>query len=397
MGAEHGLYLTREEERILDGEHGWASQICMKILVKLGELFDATKLIPINSAHVSGVSYKTLGDASVEFLEALANAGGKAKVKATLNPQSFDMEYLRKRLGESLWLKQLNVIRHFEKMWFQQSFTCTPYYLETPRQGSHLAWAESSAVVYANSVLKAWTNREGGPSALAAAIIGKTPDHGVHKPENRRPTVLVKLETRLRSEIEFGALGIFLGKTLEDKIPAILGLKNASKEDLKQLGAALASAGMANMFHLGEKSAELRELEEVSVEVADIRRTIENLTTSSKANPDLVFVGCPHCSLKEIREIADMLGGRKVKEGMELWVCTSRFVKEKAKKYVEKLEKSGCRVITDTCAVVTWTEKLGIKTIMTNSAKTAHYAPTLNKAEAILASLRKCLNTALKG
>jgi len=209
--------LTKEEERILDGEHGWASQICMKILVKLGELFDATKLIPINSAHVSGVSYKTLGDASVEFLDALANAGGKAKVKATLNPQSFDMEYLRKRLGESLWLKQLNVIRHFEKMGFQQSFTCTPYYLETPRQGSHLAWAESSAVVYANSVLKAWTNREGGPSALAAAIIGKTPDHGVHKPENRRPTVLVKLETRLRSEIEFGALGIFLGKTLETK------------------------------------------------------------------------------------------------------------------------------------------------------------------------------------
>jgi len=151
------------------------------------------------------------------------------------------------------------------------------------------------------------------------------------------------------------------------------------------------------MFHLGEKSAELRELEEVSVEVADIRRTIENLTTSSKANPDLVFVGCPHCSLKEVREIADMLGGRKVKEGMELWVCTSRFVKEKAKEYVEKLEKSGCRVITDTCAVVTWTEKLGIKTIMTNSAKTAHYAPTLNKAEAILASLRKCLNTALEG
>jgi predicted aconitase len=369
----------------------------MKILVKLGELFGATKLIPISSAHVSGVSYKTLGDAPVEFLEALADAGGKTKVKATLNPQSFDAKYLRKKLGESLWLKQLNAIKHFEKMGFQQSFTCTPYYLEKPRQNSHLAWAESSAVVYANSVLGAWTNREGGPSALASAIIGKTPDYGVHKPENRLPTVLVKLETPLKSEIEFGALGIFLGETLGDKIPAISGLKNASQECLKQLGAAVASAGMTNMFHFSEKSAEVREMEKISVEAVDIKQTIENLTTSSKATPDLVFIGCPHCSLKEVREVANILGDRKVKEGMELWVCTSRFIKEKAKKHVKKLEKSGCHVITDTCAVVTWTDKLGIKTIMTNSAKTAHYAPTLNKAETTLAPLQKCLNTALKG
>jgi predicted aconitase len=369
----------------------------MTILVKLGELFGATKLIPINSAHVSGVSYKTISDAPIEFLEALANAGGKAKVKATLNPQSFDTQYLRKRLGKDLWLKQLNVFRHFEKMGFQQSFTCTPYYLEKPRRDSHLAWAESSAVVYANSVLNTWTNREGGPSALAAAIIGKTPDYGVHTPENRHPTVLVKLETQLKSEIEFGALGIFLGKALEDKIPAILGLKSASRECLKQLGAALASAGMVNMFHFGEKSAETRELEKISVEAVDIKRTIEKFTTSSEATPNLVFIGCPHCSLKEVGEVANMLGNRKVKKDMELWVCTSRFVKEKAKKYVEKLEKSGCKVITDTCAVVTWTEKLGIKTIMTNSAKTAHYAPTLNKAETILAPIKKCLNTALEG
>ncbi|MEM3752895.1 MAG: aconitase X catalytic domain-containing protein [Candidatus Bathyarchaeia archaeon] len=391
------MYLTKEEERVLAGEYGWVNQTCMKILVKLGELFGATKLIPISSAHVSGVSYKTLGDAPVEFLEALADAGGKAKVTATLNPQSFDTEYLRKKLGESLWLKQLSAIKHFEKMGFQQSFTCTPYYLKKPRQNSHLAWAESSAVVYANSVLEAWTNREGGPSALAAAIIGKTPDYGMHKPENRFPTVLVKLKTQLKSEIEFGALGIFLGETLGDKIPAILGLKNASQECLKQLGAALASAGMVNMFHFSEKYAETRKMETIGVEVSDIKRTIENLTTSSEAAPDLVFIGCPHCSLKEVKEVANMLGNRKVKEGIELWVCTSRFVKEKAKRYVEKLEKSGCRVITDTCAVVTWTDKLGIKTIMTNSAKTAHYAPTLNKAETILAPLEKCLNTALKG
>ncbi|MEM3823520.1 MAG: aconitase X catalytic domain-containing protein, partial [Candidatus Bathyarchaeia archaeon] len=306
------MYLTKEEERILDGEHGWVNQICMKILVKLGELFNATKLIRINSAHVSGVSYKTLGDAPVEFLEALANSGGKVKVKATLNPHSLDMEYFRKRLCEDIWLKQLKVLNIFEKMGFQRSFTCTPYYLKKPRRGSHLAWAESSAVVYANSVLEAWTNREGGPSALAAAIIGKTPNYGVHKPENRRPTVLVKLETQLKNEIEFGALGIFLGKALREEIPAILDLENASKENLKQLGAALASAGMANMFHFGEKLGDARKLEKITVETADIKNTIESLTTFSEAKPDLVFIGCPHCSIKEIIKISNMLGKRKV-------------------------------------------------------------------------------------
>jgi len=391
------MQLTKEEEHIYEGEHGWANQVCMKILVRLGELFNATKLIPISSAHVSGVSYKTLGDAPTEFLEALGSAGGKAKVKATLNPQSFDMEYLCRRLSEDVRKKQLSVLKQFEKMGFTQSLTCTPYYLEMPQQGSHLAWAESSAVVYANSVLNAWTNREGGPSALAAAIIGKTPDYGVHKAENRQPKVLVTLETPPKNEIEIGALGICLGEVLEDKIPMIQGLKDASRDDLKQLGAALASTGMVNMFYLDNAPIEKREIEKITIETKEIKRTIENLSTSSKLKPDLVFLGCPHCSLNEIKQIADLIKNRKVKSGTELWVCTSRYIKRKAGEYVEKIERSGGHVITDACAVVTWTDKLGIKTIMTNSAKTAHYAPTLNKAETTFVPLKKCLNAAIKG
>lgn len=391
------MYLTKEEEHIYEGEYGWASQTCMKILVRLGELFDATKLIPIGSAHVSGVSYKTLGDAPAEFLEALANAGGKAKVKATLNPQSLDKEYLRKKLPANLRKKQLNILNQFEKMGFTESLTCTPYYLEKPKKGSHLAWAESSAVVYANSVLGAWTNREGGPSALAAAIIGKTPDYGMHRAENRKPNILVNVETQLQNDVGFGALGILLGKILEDKIPIIQGLQNATKENLKQLGAALASTGMVNMFYRGDAHSKTNEIEKISVEAKDIKQTIENLSTASKPKPDMVFLGCPHCSLKEIKQIANLIGNRKLKDGVEFWVCTSRFIKEKTEKYVEKIEESGGHVLTDTCAVVTWTDKLGIKTIMTNSAKTAYYAPTLNKAETILAPLKQCLKTALKG
>jgi len=391
------MYLTKEEEHIYDGEFGWANQICMKILVRLVELFNATRLIPINSAHVSGVSYKTLGDAPSDFLEGLANADAKVKVKATLNPQSFDREYLYKKLPPDLRQKQSDIMTYFEKMGFTESLTCTPYYLENPKRGSHLAWAESSAVVYTNSVIGAWTNREGGPSALAAAIIGKTPDYGMHKAENRQPKALVKLEKQLQSEVEFGALGIFLGKILEDKILIIQDLQNASEDNLKQLGAALASTGMVNMFCRENRGIKFNEIEKINVETKDIKQTIENLTTTSTQEPDLVFVGCPHCSLNEIKQVAELIGSRKVKDGTEFWVCTSRHIKEKARKYVEKIEKSGGHVLTDTCAVVTWTDKLGIKTIMTNSAKTAHYAPTLNKAETILAPLKECLKTAFKG
>ncbi|MDI6691527.1 MAG: aconitase X catalytic domain-containing protein [Candidatus Bathyarchaeota archaeon] len=391
------MHLTKEEERIYDGEFCWANQVCMKILVRLGELFKAKKLIPISSSHVSGVSYKTLGDAPTEFLEALAKANAKVKVKSTLNPQSLDCNFLCKRLPSDLYEKQMNVLNCFEKMGFTSSLTCTPYYLEKPKKDVHLAWAESSAVVYANSVLGAWTNREGGPSALAAAIIGKTPDYGMHQAENRQPKVLVKLEKPLLDDVEFGALGIFLGKILKDEIPIIQGLEKASKDNLKQLGAALATAGMTNMFYHKLPRIKTEKIEKISVQTSDLKRTIEKLTTTSTKTPDLIFVGCPHCSLNEIRQIAKLIGSRKIRKETEFWVCTSRHIKEKAIKHVKKIERNGGHVLTDTCAVVTWTEKLGIKTIMTNSAKTAHYVPTLNKAQTILAPLKECIKKACEG
>ena len=388
--------MTREEEQTYDGEFGWANQVCMRILVRLGELFNATKLIPISSAHVSGVSYKTLGDAPIEFLKSLADADGKAKVKATLNPQSFSPEYLGKKLPKNIREKQFTILEQFERMGFTRSLTCTPYYLHRPEAGSHLAWAESSAVVYANSVLGARTNREGGPSALAAAIIGKTPDYGMHKAENREPTILVNVEKPLQNETEFGALGIHLGEILGDKIPSIHGLKNASEDSLKQLSAALASTGMANMFRRDARS-EKRGIEKVNVEARDIKRAMEGLSTATRQEADLVFIGCPHCSLDEIKQVASHVEGKKVKPRTECWVCTSRHIMRNAADYVKIIEKAGAHVLPDMCTIVSWTEMLGISTIMTNSAKTAYYAPTLNKAKTILVPLEECLKTAFKG
>jgi predicted aconitase len=386
------VYLTKEEEKVYDGEYGWANQVVMKILVRLGDLFAATKLIPIKSAHISGVSYKTLGDAPIDFLEALANAGAKAQVPSTLNPSSLDFDYLAKNFPKKYRTQQLSITSFYEKMGVKPVFTCTPYYISKPQPDSHLAWAESSASVYANSVLECWTNREGGPSALAAALIGKTPNYGVHQAENRQADVQVKVEDKPRNQMEFGALGIHVGKLLKNKIPVFEGLPNYTNDCLKQLGAGLASSGMSTMFRYKEPYAE-RKLETVSIETKDIENTVERLSTTWEA-PDLIFVGCPHCSLNEVRNVAQALEGKKVREDTKLWVCTSRYVKGKAEKYVKIIEKAGGNVLCDTCAVVTWINKLGIDAVMTNSAKTAYYAPTLNKVNVRLASLNQCVNTA---
>lgn len=388
------MYLTPEEEKVYDGKEGWARQVCMKILVRLGDLYGATRLIPVKSAHISGVSYKTLGDAPIDFLEDLVKAGGKAQVPATLNPSSFDPDYLIKRFSLERQEKQQYILALYKKMGVKPVLTCTPYYLDEPQPGWHLAWSESSATVYANSVLGAKTNREGGPSALAAALIGKTPDYGLHQIENRQPNVLVKVETPLANEAEFGALGIYMGKLLEDKIPVFEGLSNCSNEDLKQLGAGLASSGMVSLFYY-KKPAETIELDKISVEKKAIKNTIENLSTASPSKtPDLIFIGCPHCSFNELKNVATAIKGRKVKDKTELWVCTSQRIKEKAWNHVNQIEKSGGHVLCDTCAVVTWVKQLGINSIVTNSAKTAHYAPTLNKVDVTLTPLSQCIEFA---
>jgi len=385
------MYLTKEEEKIFDGEHGWAYEISMKILVRLGDLFGATQLIPIKSAHISGVSYKTMGD-SVDFLDALVRAGGKAQAPATLNPSSFDLEYLVKKVPWEYREGQLRIINLYKKMGFESTLTCTPYYISKPRRGWHLAWSESSAVMYANTVLRSWTNREGGPSALAAALIGKTPNYGMHQAENRQPNILIKVESNPVNETEFGALGIHIGKFLKEKIPLFTGLSSYTKEDLKQLGAGMATTGMTSMFHYDELPQK-RDLETVSVEPKDLKNTIENLSTISEA-PNLIFIGCPHCSLKEIQNAAEYLKGKKVKTGTELWICISGHVKGKAKKYVDIIEKAGGHVLCDTCPIVAWTKNLGIDTVMTNSAKAAYYAPTYNEVGVTLAPLRQCIDKA---
>ena len=388
------MHLTRQEELMLDGEYGWACQICMQILVKLGELYGATRLIPVSSAHISGVSYKTVGDAAIDFLKEIAEKGAKTKTFSTLNPSSID-KHLINRLPKSLVGKQVEILELYKRIGTVSSLSCTPYYEYVPARNSNLAWAESSAVVYANSVLEAWTNREGAPSALASAIIGKTPNYGVHQPENRKPNIMIDVLFQPRNEVEYGALGYYVGGIVKDKIPVVKGLRKATLDELKQFGAALASSGMASMFHYKREPENIKELEVVAVERKEVEATIERLS-SSKFKPDMIFIGCPHCSLQEIEKLAGLIQGKKLKNKIEFWICTSKYIKNKAKEYIKIIESSGAKVLTDTCAVVTWTDKLGIKKIATNSVKAAHYLPTMNNAEVLLASMEECVKIAYK-
>jgi len=391
------VYLSKEEERIYEGEEGWANQIAMKILVKLGDLFEADRLIPIDSAHISGVSYKTIGDAAIEFIEALAKAGAKSKVKSTANPAGIDYNHLEEMVKiPKLHEKQARIIDLYRGMGINPILTCTPYYVKKPKEDVHLAWAESSTVIYANSILHSWTNREGGPSALAASLIGKTPNYGVHKPENRQADVLVKVETTLKNEVEFGALGIHIGRVLKDEIPSFEGLPRPEETQLKHLGAAMASTGMASLFYPCASCPKGSDrLETISVDADDLKNAFESLSTSSEA-PDMIYIGCPHCSVEEIRQIAHKVRGRKIKDEVKLWVCTSRYVREKTENYVRMIEAAGGKVISDTCAIVTWLKELGVDVLMTNSAKTAYYAPTMNKVETVFASLDQCIEAACR-
>jgi predicted aconitase len=232
------MYLTSEEERILDGEEGYARQLAMKIVVKLGEIFSADKLIPITAAHISGASYKTIGDAPIEFLEDLVNNGARACVKATLNPVGFDLhDYTNWSLSQTIVEKQKLIISLYEKLNIQPILSCTPYYFEDISLGDHIAFSESSACVYSNSVIGARTNREGGPSALASAIIGKTANYGLHISELRQPKLLVKVETPPKEYAEFGVLGTYVGRLARDNIPIFQGIQTATNSHLKYLGA----------------------------------------------------------------------------------------------------------------------------------------------------------------
>lgn len=394
------MFLTNEEEKMANGEYGETIRKSMDILIALGDIYGAEKFVDIKSAQVSGVSYKTIGQAGLEYLEDLASTSeiiynengtisdksGIATISATLNPAGTDLDNWEDfGFPADFARKQVDICNAYGALGISTTCTCTPYLIgNVPRFGDHVSWSESSAVAYVNSVIGARTNREGGPGALAAAIVGKTPLYGFHLEENRKANLLVEVESELE-RADFGALGYAVGQIVKDGIP-YFKMQNkpyeVSNGNLKALGAALASSGAVALYHVEGVTPEYRGAavddveDKITITKDDIVSTREKLSTAD-GYADLVCLGCPHASLEEVKEVAEIVKGKKIKN--ELWVCTSINIKEAAKRlgYLETIEKAGGKICCDTCMVVAPIEQMGYEVIGVNSAKAANYVPSM--------------------
>ena len=389
--------LETKDKDILNGKYGNAAKKSMEILVALGEIYGAKKLIPITSVQVAGVSYHNLGDAGLEYLEELAK-DGKVTIKTTLNPAGMDLtDWEKLGISKEFAEKQLKVIDAFKKLGIETTATCTPYLVgNKPNKDDHIAWSESSAVCYANSVLGAKTNREGGPSALAAAIIGKTPEYGMHLDENRQAQVTVVTKTNMITLDDFSALGFAIGKKIENKIPYITGIANANTDQLKIFCASIATYGGTAIFHIENITPNKTNIpkDTITITKKDINDAKKALTDD--CNIDFVALGCPHASLRELQEIADMLEGKTVK--LTTWISTARKTKQDAEKLgiVKIIEDSGVIVAADTCMAVA-PLKGRFKCMATNSAKACFYGHGSNNFKTKLGSTKACINAAISG
>jgi hypothetical protein len=385
------MYLTQEEELMLNGEMGETLQMCMEMLVALGELYGAERLIDVKSVQISGVSYKTIGEAGLMWL---SNLEGRVKVPSMLNPAGMDLQRWEEMgISHDFASKQLEIVRKFAEIGVEITCTCTPYYHHEIKMGDHLAWSESSAVCYANSVIGARTNREGGPSAIASALTGKTPLYGLHLDENRVPDVKIIVEGGL-SGTDYGALGYVVGELIcemDKKIPIFTTTGNPTDDELKLLGASLAATGSVALYHVEGITPEAKQvsgLDEIVIESSEIKEMY-----GVDKEPDLVAFGCPHCSENELKEIERMLKGRKVKR--ETWIFASRKVIEDNKKVVESIEKSGVKVFADTCMVVSPLCE-NFSCILVNSGKAYRYVRTLCGLESILLPTQECIEWACR-
>jgi predicted aconitase len=415
------LRLTSEEQALLDGIAGPGVQRAMEIVATLGRIYGAPDLVPVTHVQIAGVSYKNLGDAGVQFLNEWADQGATVRVPTTLNPAGMELDRWQEMgIQPSFAEPQLSAIDAFVKMGVTPTMSCTPYLFPgyVPHRGDHLAWAESSAVVFANSILGARSNREGGPSALAAAIVGRTPRYGYHLDDGRRADVVVEVRCPVRDIADFGALSYVVGKQVGNAclwfadlaqwlppLPEDITEGGAAGDRLKTLGAGLAAYGAVALFHIAGYTPEAADFGETLLKPAARRVIVDSLDPGYQvmdADPglrqiDLVTVGCPHASLSEIEQIAGMLQGQRL--ATQLWVTTARITRDRAREagWVQTIEAAGGQVVADTCAVVAPMRSIGITTMATNAGKMACYAPAHSKVKMRYGSLEQCVEAAVTG
>ena len=412
---QNRIRLTAEERAWLAGEAGPAIRRAMEIVAALAQIYGAERLTPVASVQISGVSYRNIGPAGLAFLRKWADEGASVRVPTTLNPAAMDLEaWAEQGFDPTFAAQQQAVIAAFAQMGVGGAGgesglfpTCTPYLVgNVPRLGESVAWAESSAVAYANSVLGARTNREGGPGAIAAALVGRTGAYGLHLAENRRATLHVRVRAALRTISDYSALGALVGQRAGSRIPYFEGLpleRGAPlwEENLKALGAALAATGAVGVFHVAGVTPEalagpVLAPERETMTVADLAPGYATLTDAA-ARPALIWIGCPHASLAEIALVAGLVRGKRLR--LPLWITCARPVKAAAvaQGLAGDIAAAGGRLYADACLAIAPVRDLGFATVMTPSAKGACYLRNLAGVSARFGTLEECVHMAVTG
>jgi predicted aconitase len=407
------MNLTDQERAWLHGEDGPATRRAMEIVVALARIYGAERLVPVKSVQISGVSYRNIGAAGLDFLQQWRDEGASVRVPTTLNPTAMDMQVWQAQgFDPSFAEKQRAVVEAFAQMGVGRGApipTCTPYLIgNRPSPGDHVAWAESSAVSFANSVLGARTNREGGPGAVAAALTGRTGAYGMHLDANRTPTLQVQVEVPLGAPADYSALGAIVGREAGNvsgsPVPRFVGLDLDRRdplveEKLKALGAAMAATGAVALYHVMGLTPEAPGMTapvETTFAVADLAPGYAMLN-DEEGTPDLVWVGCPHASLAEIARVARAVEGTNLR--MPLWITCARPVAEAADEHGWRamVEAAGGRIFADACMAIAPVRDLGFHQVATPSAKAAYYLRNLAGVGVRFGPLSRCIEAARRG
>jgi predicted aconitase len=406
--------LAAIDRDLLAGAHGAAAAFAMNLMVRYGRAVGAAEFIDVTRAHIDGCLYH--GTVSLDFVEHLAKLGGEVRVPTTLNVGSMDLfhpELYRGSAAAGAAGKRLMELH--EALGCTPTYTCAPYQtIFRPRLGEQIAWAESNAIVFANSVIGARTARYGDFIDLAAALTGRVPYAGLHRPENRRGTILFRVSSQA-ADVSPNALaiavGVLVGQRAGNAVPVIDGLPAIlSEDDLKALGAVAASTGAVAMFHAVGLTPEAPDLatafggtapaETIDLTRPDLDVALAQLSTADEGAPlAAVSLGTPHFSFAEFEELARLLDGFRPAPGVDLYVNTSRqtYTRLVETGLIATLKQARFTIVVDTCTYVTTVMRELSGVVMTNSGKWAHYAPGNLGVEVAYGTLVECLNSAVRG
>ena len=412
------LRLTDGDQAMLDGGRGPAAQLAMSILVRMADVYGASELMDISQAHIDSTIY--LGDATLEFAERLTSLGAKVAVPTSLNVSGVDECGWKDWAVSPEWAaKAARQMLAYERMGAVPTWTCAPYQTHMrPRFGQQIAWGESNAIAFANSVIGARTERYPDLLDICCAITGRVPAVGLHLTENRAGQILVRLvdvpESLQKDDQFFAVFGHLVGTLAGDAIPVIDGVTVQPAEDhLKAFAAAAASSGRVALFHIVGVTPEAPTLDaafhgeaglractrSINITVADLRAARRELTTADGRELDMVILGSPHFSIAEFRQLAPLVEGRRAHPRVKFLVTSSRLMKEDAARagVLAPIEAFGAQITLDTCILASPMLPPEIKTLMTNSAKYAYYAPSLLNTRVTFGSLADCVQSAIDG